>query len=203
MFKNSKINKKNKIVVCLIILILCSCGAVYLVFPQKNIEFENINKKNIVEIISNLKNVNIHNKSVSIKLDEVNTSEVIKDITKFEKFKLEFKENKLTLYIPTKVIGFIDTVNTSNFEVSEENGAISLKLIDAYLGKIKIPNSKVLKVLSDNSSEDFTVDEKNEKIYIKNKFINFTKAEVVDDKLNISCELNFNNMIGDFLKKRK
>lgn len=188
---------KKFFIAILIILLIVLGGGYYLLTPNQKVTITtNIDSEEILKN-SHLQNVSIKLVPPKVQGDVVISQDslekglpvVVKKLNPNEQleFLAKIEDGSIKVYVPYKVLGFIDTQLELTMNPIVENNNVKLQVVNAKLGKIKISEEIVKKELQ-------KISEKNENIKVEENNIIITK-EKTDPIIVNSIKVNSQELI--------
>lgn len=210
--------KKNlKIIISIFVLLgIVLLGAYYALTPSESVNTskgklitsEELLTGSFIDNVEILKNPLRAQGKISISKDDfknvVYTAMTEYNIEELKNIDVNIFNNAIKVVSPYKVLGFIDSQISVNLNPTIVNHNLNIKLTDCKLGKIKIKDEKIGRLLKQYKDKiPFTL---KDNVLIVNKNdtypLTLNKIDVKDKEILLDLQLEVNNLI-DFISKYK
>lgn len=209
--------KKLKIIISIFVLLgIVLLGAYYALTPSESVNTskgklitsEELLTGSFIDNVEILKNPLRAQGKISISKDDfknvVYTAMTEYNIEELKNIDVNIFNNAIKVVSPYKVLGFIDSQISVNLNPTIVNHNLNIKLTDCKLGKIKIKDEKIGRLLKQYKDKiPFTL---KDNVLIVNKNdtypLTLNKIDVKDKEILLDLQLEVNNLI-DFISKYK
>lgn len=209
--------KSLKIIISIFVLLgIVLLGAYYALTPSESVSIskgrlitsEELLTGSFIDNVEILKNPLRAQGKISISKDDfknvVYTAMTEYNIEELKNIDVNIFNNGIKVVSPYKVLGFIDSQISVNLNPTIVNHNLNIKLTDCKLGKIKIKDEKIGRLLKQYKDKiPFTL---KDNVLIVNKNdtypLTLNKIDVKDKEILLDLQLEVNNLI-DFISKYK
>lgn len=209
--------KSLKIIISIFVLLgIILLGAYYALTPSESVNTskgrfitsEELLTGSFIDNVEILKNPLRAQGKISISKDDfknvVYTAMTEYNIEELKNIDVSIFNNVIKVVSPYKVLGFIDSQISVNLNPTIVNHNLNIKLTDCKLGKIKIKDEKIGRLLKQYKDKiPFTL---KDNVIIVNKNdtypLTLNKIDVKDKEILLDLQLEVNNLI-DFISKYK